>query len=349
MVCALILAGGAGKRFWPLSTEERPKQLLKLFSEETMIKETVNRISPLVPFEYIFVATNLIQSEQIKKELPMIPIDNIIIEPDFKDTAAAIGYSCLYIRKLLGDPILIVLTSDHLIKKEHVFREILDVACKEAGEHNKLVTLGIKPTRPETGYGYMKVFGTIEYHKPIQVGEFLEKPDLENAARYVADGRYLWNSGMFIFRISMMMKEFELHLVKHMRILKNIDFYVEQGLKGNRLADKASILFEDFEKVSIDYGIFEKSHNIMVIPSDIDWYDIGSFSAFEELFVKDGANNTVRDTDFSGVDCTGNIIYTENLELRGVGLRDMIIVQSGNQILVCNKYDVDKIKQIRKE
>lgn len=349
MVCALILAGGAGKRFWPLSTEEHPKQLLKLFSEESMIKETVNRILPIIPTEHIFVATNLIQMAQIKKELPMIPVENIIIEPDFKDTAAAIGYSSLYIRKLLGDPILVVLASDHLIKKTHAFRDIIEEACNEAQSHNTIVTLGIKPTRPETGYGYVKVRGDITLHKASPVEAFLEKPSLENAERYFADGRYLWNSGMFIFRISTMMREFEMHLKKHLRILKNIDFYVEQGLKGERLAEKAALLFEDFEKLSIDYGILEKTANIKVIPADIDWYDIGSFSAFEELFLRDEENNTVKDTDFSGVDCSGNIIYTENLELRAVGLKDMVIVQTGKQILVCHKYDIDKIKQIHKD
>lgn len=348
MICALILAGGAGKRFWPLSTEEHPKQLLKLFSEESMIRETVDRILPLVPEEQIFIATNLIQMEQIRNELPMIPIENFIIEPDFKDTAAAIGYSSLYIRKLLGDPVLVVLTSDHLIKKPHAFRELVEEACAEASHSGSLITFGIMPTRPETSYGYIKVKGDITMHKAMGVEAFLEKPDLANAERYVSDGRYLWNSGMFIFRITTILKEFDLHLKKHMRILKNIDFYIEQGLKGERLAEKASILFEDFEKLSIDYGILEKSKNIRVYPADIDWYDIGSFSAFEELFLKDDDNNTIKDTDFSGVDCSGNIIYTENLELRAVGLKDMVIVQNGKQILVCHKYDIDKIKQIKK-
>lgn len=349
MVGALILAGGAGKRFWPLSTEEHPKQLLKLFSEESMIRETVDRILPLVPEDRIFIATNQVQMGKIKAELPMIPMENFIIEPDFKDTAAAIGYSSLYIRKLLEDPVLIVLTSDHLIKKPFAFRELLEEACEEAQNNGVLITFGIKPTRPEISYGYIKVRGEIVYHKSQPVEAFLEKPSLENAERYYADGRYLWNSGMFVFRISTIMREYDQHLKMHMRIMKNLDFYIEQGLKGEKLAEKVSILFEDFEKVSIDYGILEKTKNIRVFPADIDWYDIGSFSAFEELFVKDDDNNTVKDTDFSGVECSGNIIYTENLELRGIGLKDMVIVQSGNQILVCHKYDIDKIKLIHKE
>lgn len=349
MICALILAGGAGKRFWPLSTEEHPKQLLKLFSEESMIRETVNRILPLVPEERIFIATNLIQMENIQKELPMIPIDNFIIEPDFKDTAAAIGYSSLYIRKLLGDPVMIVLPSDHLIKKPHAFRELAEEACSEANNSGSIITFGIKPTRPETSYGYVKIKGDITMHTSMAVEAFLEKPNLENAERYVADGRYLWNSGMFVFRITTIMKAFDSHLKKHMRILKNLDFYIEQNLKGERLAEKASILYEDFEKLSIDYGVLEKASNIRVYPADIDWYDIGSFSAFEELFLKDDDNNTIKDTDFSGVDCSGNIIYTENLELRAVGLKDMVIVQNGKQILVCHKYDIDKIKQIKQD
>lgn len=346
MLCALIMAGGTGKRFWPLSTEDHPKQLLQLFSEQTMIKETVDRILPLIPAEYIFVGTNVIHAESIKDELPMIPEDNIIIEPSFKDTAAAIGYGSLYITRQVKDATLVVLASDHSVKDTKSFIETIRMSTEQAYLNRTIVTLGIKPTRPEIGYGYIKTKEYAELGKLYDVETFLEKPDLEKAKEYIEDGHYLWNSGMFIFRARTILDEIERYLPKHYRILKNLSYYIDQGMTGLQLSNKVELLFDDFEKLSIDYGIMEKSNNIQVIPCEFGWNDIGSFTAFEDVYECDERDNVIRHSSFESIDSSGNIVLTDHLDVKVVGLKDFIVVQHGNKLLICNKYAVDDMKKL---
>ncbi|MGL5056730.1 MAG: mannose-1-phosphate guanylyltransferase, partial [Fusobacteriaceae bacterium] len=205
MLTALIMAGGSGERFWPLSTPTKPKQLLKLFSDKSMIRETVDRILPIISPDKIFIATNILQAEAIIKELSDIPVENIIIEPAFKDTAAAIGYTSLIIEerfKNCGEKVeVVVLASDHLIVKGDQFCEIIKLAGEEASKNRVIVTLGIKPTHPETGYGYIEVKSDepILLNTICKVKRFREKPNFQIAEEYVASGKFLWNSGIFIF------------------------------------------------------------------------------------------------------------------------------------------------------
>ncbi|MGL4568293.1 MAG: mannose-1-phosphate guanylyltransferase, partial [Fusobacteriaceae bacterium] len=228
MLTAVIMAGGSGERFWPLSTPEKPKQLLKIFSDKTMIRETVDRILPIISAERIFIATNELQEIAVKEELKDIPAENIIIEPDFKDTAAAIGYSSLIIENRFksslkdGEKIeVVVLASDHLIKDEAIFRDVLGKAAEEARENRVIVTLGIKPDKPETGYGYIEVKNdeAIELNEVYKVKRFREKPNLETAENYVASGKYLWNSGMFIFTTETIFKNFDVLMEEHTEVL----------------------------------------------------------------------------------------------------------------------------------
>ncbi|MGL6168636.1 MAG: sugar phosphate nucleotidyltransferase, partial [Fusobacteriaceae bacterium] len=215
MLTALIMAGGSGERFWPLSTPTRPKQLLNLFSDKSMIRETVDRILPIISPDKIFIATNILQAEEIIKELSDIPIENIIIEPAFKDTAAAIGYTSLIIEerfKNCGEKVeVVVLASDHLIAKGDQFCEIIKLAGEEASKSGVIVTLGIKPTHPETGYGYIEVKSDepILLNTICKVRRFREKPNFETAEEYLASGKFLWNSGMFIFTTETIFKNFE--------------------------------------------------------------------------------------------------------------------------------------------
>lgn len=350
MLCALIMAGGSGKRFWPLSTKEKPKQLLKLFSDKSMVRETVDRILPMIPVEQIFIATNHVIKDAIKAELPMIPEENIIIEPIMKDTAAAIGYSAEIIRREMKKTTLLVLPSDHMIKNPEIFMKAVEVAVKEAEKRHSIVTFGIKPTRGDTGYGYIQVKANsaekIELMKGIKIERFLEKPNLEAANRYFNDGKYLWNSGMFVFEASTILDEIKKYLPKHNRILKNIQFYIDQGHKGQMLANKTELLFEDFEKISIDYGIMEKTNNIRVIPIDVGWSDVGAFTAFEDVYTPDEQGNIVKDTNFDSLESNGNIVFTDNLEIRAIGMENMVIVKNGNKLLICSKYEIDKMKEM---
>lgn len=356
MLTAIIMAGGSGERFWPLSTPEKPKQLLKIFSEKTMIRETVDRILPIIKPENIFIATNIIQAKEIEKELSDIPKENIIIEPLFKDTAAAIGYSSLIIENRFKDKLkenekieVVVLASDHLIKKEEEFRNAILKASKEAEENGVIVTLGIKPHKPETGYGYIEVKDkNIELNSICKVRRFREKPSYETAESYISAGNYLWNSGMFIFTTETIFKNFEVLMEEHTEIFNELREILKTNLTGKELSDKVRPYFENFEKISIDFGIMEYSKNIRVIPVDIDWNDIGSFNAFDEIFPKDETGNIVRGNKIKNLDSKNNIVISEDLNISLLGIEDLVIVQNKENLLITRKNRTQDIKKIIK-
>lgn len=355
MLTAIIMAGGSGERFWPLSTPKKPKQLLNIFSDKTMIRETVDRILPIIPKENIFIATNELQALAVKEELKDIPEENIIIEPAFKDTAAAIGYSALVIEnkfkhKLAKDEKIevVVLASDHLIKKEAEFREIVKFGAKEATNNGVIVTLGIKPKKPETGYGYIEVKeeNQLTLNEIYKVRRFREKPNLETAESYVASGKYLWNSGMFIFTTETIFKNFDVLMEEHTEVFQSIRKKINTNIFGLELTNLVRDDFENFEKISIDFGIMEYSKNIRVIPVDIDWNDIGSFNALEEIFQKNDAGNIVRYCNVKEVDSSDNIVIGEGITISLLGVKDLVIVKSEDNILIANKNRTQDIKKI---
>lgn len=346
MLCAYIMAGGSGERFWPLSTPEKPKQLLKLFSEKSMIRETVDRILPLIPAERIFIGTNVKQAKGILAELPMLPAENVVIEPSFKDTAAAIGYGAMYIKHRFEDACMVVLASDHLIKDPDNFRQIIVKASEEAVDFGSIVTLGIKPSFPETGYGYIETDKNLELEHLYAVERIWEKPNLERAEEYVSAGNFLWNSGMFIFKTATILEELERYMPKHFQILEEINSYISAGLDKEALSIKAAPYFEQFQKISIDFGVMERSVKIKVIPSDFGWNDIGSFSALADVFDADEQGNVIRSSKLRGLDCVNNVIISDNCEVGVIGVSDLIIVQTEGKILVCHKDRAQDIKKI---
>ena len=355
MLTAIIMAGGSGERFWPLSTPEKPKQLLKIFSDKTMIRETVDRILPIIPANKIFIATNELQEKIIKNELKDIPEQNIIIEPNFKDTAAAIGYSALIIEDRFKEELsdgekieVVVLASDHLIKDEETFRTIVNKAADEARENGVIVTLGIKPDKPETGYGYIEVKNeeAIKLNEVYKVKRFREKPNLETAENYVASGKYLWNSGMFIFTTETIFKNFDVLMEEHTEILNDIKGKFVQNKVGKDLTNLVRDDFAKFEKISIDFGIMEFSKNIRVIPVDIGWNDIGSFNALDEIFQKNSAGNIIRNSTVLELDSIDNIIVGDGAKISLLGVKDLVVVKNGENILICNKNRTQDIKKI---
>ncbi|MFK4784390.1 mannose-1-phosphate guanylyltransferase [Fusobacterium sp. MFO224] len=356
MLTAIIMAGGSGERFWPLSTKEKPKQLLKIFSDKTMIRETVDRILPIIRPENIFIGTNIIQSEGIEKELPDIPKENIIVEPVFKDTAAAIGYSSLIIQERLKNKLqlgerieVVVLASDHLIEKECDFRKAIQIGSREARENPAIITLGIKPTKPETGYGYIEVRDEkIELNKISKVKKFREKPSYEVAENYLASGRYLWNSGMFIFTIETIFENFKELMKEHMDIFNQIREEIDGKIQGIELSNRVKPYFDKFEKISIDFGIMEYSKDVRVIPVDIGWNDIGSFNALEEIFDKDESKNIVKGRKINSLDSKNNIILSENLNISLLGIEDLVIVEHNGELLISKKDRTQDIKKIIK-
>lgn len=358
MLTAVIMAGGSGERFWPLSTPEKPKQLLKIFSDKTMIRETVDRILPIIPAERIFIATNELQEIAVKEELKDIPAENIIIEPDFKDTAAAIGYSSLIIENRFknslkdGEKIeVVVLASDHLIKDEAVFRDVLGKAAKEARSNRVIVTLGIKPDKPETGYGYIEVKNdeAIELNEVYKVKRFREKPNLETAENYVASGKYLWNSGMFIFTTETIFKNFDVLMEEHTEVLESIRGKLTNNVNGLELTNLVRDDFDKFEKISIDFGVMEYSKNIRVIPVDIGWNDIGSFNALDDVFPKNSAGNVIRNSTVLELDAVDNIIVGDGTKISLLGVKDLVVVKNGDNILIANKSRTQDIKKIIKK
>lgn len=352
MLTALIMAGGSGQRFWPMSTEEKPKQLLKLFSNKSMIRETVDRILPIIPPERIFVATNIKQVEGVREELPFLPEGNIIIEPDMKDTAACIGYSALIIEKAYPQSEMVVLASDHLIQKEQVFRDTLIKAVKEIGIHEeRIITLGIKPDKPHTGYGYIEVSkAEFQLEKDIYpVKAFHEKPNFDRAEFFMEEGNYYWNSGMFIWKTHTIIDNIKKYMPEHGEVIGNLELVIN----NENLKDKEKLIkeeFNKFEKISIDYGVMEKSDKIDVIPVDIGWNDIGSFPSLEEVFKKNKNGSVIKDAKVIEIDSEKNIIIGgENRLIATVGVRNLIIVDTEEGLLVCDKDDAQHIKKIAGE
>lgn len=344
----LIMAGGSGERFWPLSTKERPKQLLKLIDpEKSLIRLTIERVKPLVPLSNIFIATNSIQAPAVREELPELPKDNIITEPAFKDTAAAIGFASVVIKREIPDSIMIVLASDHIIKANDKFREILNNAACYARQEDAIITLGIKPTSPETGYGYLETEDSeIDSNNfPLKVSRFCEKPPLETAIEYLKDGKHLWNSGMFIFKISVMMDAFKRLLPEHYSALKEIEKL------GDRMRDpdetRLQDIFGTFRKISIDFGIMEKFEKTLVIPSDFGWNDIGSFPALADVFPGNENNSVVKGTEATELNSGNNIIFsTTGKKISLLGISDTVIVETPDDILICKKEEAQNIKKL---
>ena len=348
MLTFLIMAGGSGERFWPLSTKEKPKQLLKVFSDKSLIRLAYERVLPLADENKIFIATNEIQVKALKEDLTNIPDSRIIIEPAFRDTAAAIAYGSTMISKYYDNPTVVVLASDHLIADENEFRKVIKIAEEEANK-GSIVTLGIKPTYPETGYGYIET-NSATLNIPTKSLGFREKPAYDIAKQYFESGKYLWNSGMFVFKYDVIMDALKKHSINHYETIEKIKnmFKENEGVKTSLLVKDE---FMNFEKKSIDFAVMEKANNIMVIPSNFGWNDVGNYLAFEELFNKDENNNVKRNVNSITIDSNNNIIVSDGnyQRISLLGVSNMIIAITKDNILVCNKNDNQRIKEIIKE
>ncbi len=366
---ALIMAGGSGTRFWPLSTTEKPKQFLDLLSDKTLIRETVDRISGLIPAEKIFISTNIAYLDIIRGELPEIPERNIIFEPMARDTAACIGYAALIIEKIYGNSIMAVLPSDHLIRQEEEFLKGLEVAFAKAKEGG-IVTLGVKPSYPETGYGYIEYMkekerflhwegnsegdenAEEEKFKIYKVRRFREKPNKEIAEKYIEQGNYLWNSGMFLWKTDVILKEIKKWMESHRVVLEKIEETLEEidlnKVYGEELSGLIKGEFYQFEKISIDFGVMEHTKDVYVIPMDIGWNDVGSFKSLEGLFPFDIDGNIVRGEGYTGIESEGNIIINKEKDkiIATIGIEDIVIVNTEDAVLICHKDKSQEVKKI---
>ncbi len=344
----VIMAGGSGTRFWPLSREAMPKQLLRIDGGETLIQQTIARVRPIIAPDHIHVVTNKSQAEQIRYQVPELDKANFIIEPSARNTAAAIGLAAVYLNHHNPDSLMGVLPADHVVKNSEKFLETLKSAFYAAGE-GCLVTIGIRPERPETGYGYIHAGRQLsqpakETAEVFHVDRFTEKPDIETARKYLEDGHYFWNSGMFVWKTSVVISEIE----RHMPLLGDGLKKIRSVIGSNDEASVVSRVFSELESVSIDYGIMEKSDRVVVIPADLGWSDVGSWTALDEIAARDQKGNVIAG-NVVDVDSRDSIIYASNRLVATAGLNDMVVVDTEDATLVCHKDRAQDVKKIVEE
>jgi len=339
---ALIMAGGKGERFWPRSRTSLPKQFLSLTDDgKTMIQLTVERIRPLVDLEDIYISTNSAYKSLVVEQLPGLPEQNILCEPIGRNTAPCIGLGAIHISQKYEDAIMIVLPSDHLIKYNDIFINTFTQSCKVAEKADNLVTIGITPNYPETGYGYIKYDNAKEDGDAYKVDKFVEKPSLEVALKYIESGNYLWNSGMFAWKISTILDNFKKYMPATYDGLMKIKAAIGTDVENKVLEAE----FPNLESQSVDYGIMEKAKNIYILSGNFGWDDVGSWLAVGRIKNVNQDNNVV----------SGNVVTvnTQNCIIEGskkliatVGLRDIIIVDTPDAILISTKENSGEIKQI---
>ena len=339
---ALIMAGGRGERFWPRSRQNMPKQFLSLTDDgKTMIQLTVERILPLVAMEDIFIVTNRSYKELVRAQLPALPEENILCEPVGKNTAPCIGLGAVHMAKRYGDAVMMVLPSDHLIKYTSLFLNTLSDACEVAEQGENLVTLGIAPDSPETGYGYIKFQPETTLGRAFSVEKFVEKPDLETAKAYLASEQYLWNSGMFIWKTSTILKNLEAYLPETYQGLGKIGEAIGTPVEEQVLERE----FHAFKAESIDYGVMEKAKNIYILSGAFGWDDVGSWLAVSRIKRSNELGNVV-DGNVVTVDTRDTTIQGGGKLIAAVGLEDMIVVDSEDALLICEKAHAGDIKKV---
>ena len=336
----VIMAGGGGTRFWPLSRHEIPKQLLNLSGRDLMINETVDRVATLADKSDIFIVTNVDQVPGMKRATEgRIRPDHILSEPSARNTAACIGYAALEIIKKYGDGIMCIFPSDHFIRDEAVFTATLKEAIEVADAEDALLTLGITPTFPSTGYGYIR-FDKGETALAKKVLEFKEKPDFATAESYLASGEYAWNSGMFVWKASVILEEFRRLLPDVYACLGQI----EKALGTEAEADVINAVYPTIPSISIDYGIMEKSDRVKVISAEMGWNDVGSWDNLGVLYEEDEAGNVFAG-DHLAIDTKDCITYSGKRLITTIGVENLIVVETEDAILVCDKSRAQDVKK----
>ncbi len=331
---ALVLAGGVGSRFWPLSRQLEPKQFHCVTGKRTLIQETLWRIKNKIRPERIFLITNVAYLFDIKKQIShfKIPSENILLEPEGKNTAPAIGWAAKHINSLDSEAVMVVLSSDHLILKPQKFLKILDKATVVA-RNNYLVTLGIKPTRPDTGYGYLKISSKNLKLKYYPVEKFLEKPNEQKAREYFGDKNFLWNSGIFIWKAAIILREIKKHLPLLYASINRIN---KENIKK---------VWEEIKPISIDYGVMEKSKRVVTIPADIEWTDLGSWQSLSQALKKDNDGNVIK-ADCINIDSKNIFVMGSERLITTIGLEDLVLVDTPDALLVCRKDLSQRVKEI---
>jgi mannose-1-phosphate guanylyltransferase len=340
---AVIMAGGRGTRFWPLSRRNRAKQFLEVAPGGTLIQKTLARIEPLIPSENVLVVLGQDQREEAMRQLPGIPSKNFVVEPLGRNTAPAIGLAALSVRERDPEGVMVVLPADHLIGDEEEFRHVLEAAARMASQSTRLVVLGIRPSRPETGYGYIQPGDPIagDEDQPVHaVRRFVEKPSRQKAEEYVDRG-YLWNSGMFVWRASTIQDQFSAHLPELKAGLDRIGA-ARAGAKRARVVED---IYPTLESISIDYGVMEKSTEAVVIPCEFGWNDVGSWSALASIWKKDDAGNSVRGRVVT-LDSARCVVSGEERLVALIDMEDVIVIDTPDAVLICPATSDQKVRDL---
>ena len=353
----IIMAGGRGERFWPLSREKMPKQLLTLLGKRSFLQSAVDRVLPLVPLKNIFIITNEAQAAAVRKQLPKLPKDNVVAEPVGRDTCAAVTLGAALVGARSTTGVMAVLPADHVIPEEKKFQQVLSDAFDLAAQGQAIVTIGIKPNEPATGYGYIqtgnelptpagaKKLKTIFY----KAERFVEKPNFETALEYVNSGQYRWNAGMFVWSFITVTNALEKHQPEMFAACQR---WFKVAANPAKLAKILAKEYPEIKKVSIDYALMEKAQNVVVADGAFEWDDLGAWPALARHLKPDAEGNCAVG-DFIHVDAARNLIFDARTKNRTpiaiVGLRDSILVQTDDAVLLAHKSQAQKIKELVKK
>ena len=342
---ALILAGGMGTRLWPRSRKSLPKQLLNIVSANTMLQDTVTRIDPLIPVGRTLVITNSAYAPLVRAQVPDLAPSNVLVEPDGRGTAPCIGLSALHLRRTDPDSIMASLNSDHVILDAAGFRAALEAAA-EMAERGYLVTLGIQPDSPHTGYGYIQQgdqLDTIGGFPIYRVARFKEKPNEETAREFLAGRDHLWNSGIFVWKVAVLLDAFRRHMPRLYEQLMEVDAALGTVREEQVLRD----VWRQVEAMSVDVGVLERADNVAVIPLSVGWNDVGSWAQLPDILPADADGNVTIGADHIAIDTSDSLVYSSgNRLIATIGLQDMIVVDTDDALLICPKSHAQDIKRI---
>lgn len=338
------MAGGQGTRFWPRSRRQHPKQLLNIIGEPTMIEQTVARISPLIPPHRIIVVAGEAYRDLLLATLPHLPVENFLFEPVGRNTAACVTWAALWLQQRDPEAIVTVLPADHVMRDEAEFLHVLGAASAVARTSNRLVTIGIQPTHPETGYGYIQLSQNrlqVEGRDVFCVERFVEKPSRDRAEQFLAEGCYLWNSGMFIWRVDTILDAVRRYLPHLARDLEPVGRAMSPATQMAVIAE----VYPRLESISIDVGVMERAQDVWVVPGDFGWSDVGSWRALSDILPTDTQGNVVVGTH-QGLETSGCLIYSPNKLVATIGLVDLVVIETDDALLICPKVRDQDVRRL---
>lgn len=346
---AIVLAGGGGTRLWPKSRKQSPKQFLRLIGKDTLLQVTVSRINKLVPSERIIIVTNQLYRDEVVSLLPEVPSDNIIAEPEKRDTALAMLTGALYARSKDPEAVVINCASDHVVTNESEFIRVMKAAAEVANDNDYLVAVGITPTFPSTGFGYIKIGDDLKKLDRglslFKVESFTEKPNEATARAFISTGKYFWNANMYVWRAKVLVEAFQKH---HPELLESANKLLD--LKGEGFIGHLPDVYKDAQAISIDYAISEKADNLVLIPGDFGWNDVGDWRVVYDLETKDLSGNVVlgegSEVHALSIESHNNLIHTNGRLVALVGINDLVVIDTDEILMICPKNKTQEVKRL---